>query len=1559
MADPIDPIIPNDGDGDVEGGGNVGDNVNADEREESRIPPPPPPVIPVPQVSPLMYVPRPDPLMRPFSPFVPSMNNDGRGGTPGAGSSRDNTNVKNPLNIPAVVPLGNSQNSTQVLPPVYAGPTFPMQKVEVVTAENFGVWRVRIRLAAVNARCIQAFQSPMPGSEQDNAAMLLLSNSVPTEWQGRVLEQGSAYDGVCWVCEQYCGGSNTYLVDELERKFAGLKYSSKESIDQYVNRGNNIASNLAENGRAVSKSSLVTKIVAGLPDLFNNSKASLRLTGKNWTLDQLCAEIKAEAFNLDSTKSSAAPAKALFTEEKSPYSGKTKNQGSGGRGNGTQSQRKIKGNCWTCNKPGHCSRDCRMPDNGMKFRPNREGGTSQKDEPKALVTVFKGGNKGTWADIMDSQEWVVDSGATHHITGNPALLHDYVHYSESKPLSTAVKSDVSQIVGQGTVCMESPDGTTFWLDDVRYVPGLTQNLFSVASGIAQNFIMGTTPNGEHTSVALPTGEELCKVVKVNNQYLMDARALEGEDKRTYFAMLAREGRTADVCAMATNVASPDSWEIWHRRLGHPSPTAMYRLVKECMVKGVSIPETLLKQCKSRRCECCILGKQSHLPFPLSETQTSRPLELVHADICGKMEQETNNGGRYFLSVLDDLSKYSEVVILRKKSEAKHALIEILTRWENITEVKVKYLRTDGGKEFTGKLVTDFCTSKGITHQVTPRHTPQSNGKIERLNRTFKEKVRCILIDSRIDVEWWGYALEYAAFLRNRLPASGKGLTPYELFFHKQPDLSLVRVFGCKAYVRLEKKDAALTKLGPQSETGIFLGMEPDTKAYRVLIGTEIRVSRHVVFSEEKHKSAGTVVGPMPVEHEEYDEVPDLQEDDYVWIAEVRRQQPYIDPFLSAEYRDARTGETHLVENGDSDDEATGPAALPPREVANMSDDDDDDEPPELSYPDDESDSDDDNPPELCPPSDDEDDGDADYSGTALRNRNTGAVVLDGSDVVGPTATNKAVGATNRYPLRSKGPVRAELVVALNVMALAVSSDMSEVIIPKSYAEAMRTDQSKLWEGAMTDEINSIVSKETFTWVPRPLNTKVIPTRWVYAVKHDAMGNIQRFKGRVVAKGFKQELGIDFNETYAPVCNQSTRRVLFSIAAQKRLHMHQMDVKTAFLNGELTDLTYCEPPPGYPGERGMVWKLHKALYGLKQAPRAWHECLVKALVAGGFVVTNADPGLFIKTTKAGLIYLITYVDDIIICGADLTEVEIVKKYLSGVFEVTDLGEVAHFLGNVVVRTSNSVRVSNPVKVKELLADYGIDSPRKVTTPMDPSFVITEMSVEAGKTGGSGKPLPEGNRYNELIGSLMYLANTTRPDLTLAVGLLSRFRSKPTTAHWSAGLRVLAYLYYTPDLGLEYCGDHDLVGYVDSAFADDKDEFHSTMGYTFLLNGAAVSWASKKQRGIASSTVEAEYCAFHLAACHALWLQLLLHEMVGRKGPITIYCDSTGCISNLKNFMSSGYTRHIGVKYHASRQMVANQQIAPVYVQTDENIADVFTKPLANIKFSKFVNGLGMT
>jgi hypothetical protein len=208
-----------------------------------------------------------------------------------------------------------------------------------------------------------------------------------------------------------------------------------------------------------------------------------------------------------------------------------------------------------------------------------------------------------------------------------------------------------------------------------------------------------------------------------------------------------------------------------------------------------------------------------------------------------------------------------------------------------------------------------------------------------------------------------------------------------------------------------------------------------------------------------------------------------------------------------------------------------------------------------------------------------------------------------------------------------------------------------------------------------------------------------------------------------------------------------------------------------------------------------------------------------------VKSETDAGLFIKKTDTCVVYLITYVDDMIIASIDLEEIVSVKKYLGGVFECTDLGEVSHFLGNMVVQSAGFVRVSNPNKVKELLADFNVESTRKVLTPMDPGFVITEKSVQPNIPGGSGKPLEDDNRYNEPVGPLMYLADTTRPDISLAVGLLSKFRSNPTTAHWNAGMRVPAYLFYTQDMGLEYHGQSDIVGYADAAFADDKCTLHS--------------------------------------------------------------------------------------------------------------------------------------
>lgn len=290
---------------------------------------------------------------------------------------------------------------------------------------------------------------------------------------------------------------------------------------------------------------------------------------------------------------------------------------------------------------------------------------------------------------------------------------------------------------------------------------------------------------------------------------------------------------------------------------------------------------------------------------------------------------------------------------------------------------------------------------------------------------------------------------------------------------------------------------------------------------------------------------------------------------------------------------------------------------------------------------------------------------------------------------------------------------------------------------------------------------------------------------------------------------------------------------------------------------------------------------------------------------------------------------------------------------------------NFLGSEVRRdrTAGRLSVSNGLKIKQLADSFGItDADRGYNTPMCKSFMPTELCH--GNSGeesmGSGILLPDGNRYAELIGALQYLANTTRPDVSQAVGLLGRYRGAPTTAHLKAGLRVVRYLLGTKDLGLVYGvkGKSELMGYVDSDFAGDLDTRKSTTGFVYLLNGSAVSWGSKKQQSVATSTVEAEFIAASHAIKEGVWLGSLLEELGYGLKRVQLMMDNMGCIANLQNHVLSKYTKHISVCYHQAREKVMWGQISPVYVNTEHNLADMFTKPLVYATFLRHRENLGM-
>jgi hypothetical protein len=565
-------------------------------------------------------------------------------------------------------------------------------------------------------------------------------------------------------------------------------------------------------------------------------------------------------------------------------------------------------------------------------------------------------------------------------------------------------------------------------------------------------------------------------------------------------------------------------------------------------------------------------------------------------------------------------------------------------------------------------------------------------------------------------------------------------------------------------------------------------------------------------------------------------------------------------------------------------------------------------------------------------------------------------VPGGGTVAG--ADREAVGAAEerRYPYRQRNqPKRYRILVALGVTA------QPERAVPASYSQAVDSKDAHLWRAAMDSEMESQRSNGSYSLVRLPPGVRPIHVRWVFDVKRDG-----RYKARLVAKGYEQRYGVNFRDTYAPASKFTSLRALLALAAPNPdMVLHQMDVSTAFLHGELEEDIYVQQPEGYvEGSDSMVWKLNKALYGLKQAPRVWWQRLGRELVSMGFEPVCADPTLYVRRGKTSNIYVLFHVDDIIV-GGQLSEVEAVKADLKGAFSIKDLGELHLFLGMEVERDKAAGTISLTQKdyTAKVLDSFGMSKAKARPVPLGAQIQLTSGggSSDRKPLGGgesSDRKPPELDRYSELVGELLYLANCTRPDIAQAVGALARYTAAPTKQHWEAAMGLLRYLAGTRDKGLLYGGRSGLEAYCDADYAGCLDTRRSTTGYAFILNGGAISWSSRLQPTVATSTQEAEYMAAAGAAREGLWLRKLLPELgMAVEAPL-IWCDNQSCLALLENPRETPKAKHIDVIHHFVRERVQRKEIRFEYVGTEWNVADIFTKPLTAAKLELCREGLGV-
>ncbi|KAJ9539063.1 hypothetical protein OSB04_031796 [Centaurea solstitialis] len=529
----------------------------------------------------------------------------------------------------------------------------------------------------------------------------------------------------------------------------------------------------------------------------------------------------------------------------------------------------------------------------------------------------------------------------------------------------------------------------------------------------------------------------------------------------------------------------------------------------------------------------------------------------------------------------------------------------------------------------------------------------------------------------------------------------------------------------------------------------------------------------------------------------------------------------------------------------------------------------------------------------------------------------------------------------------------------------VSQDDGDLNEPTSYGEAVSGSESEQWQEAMKAEMQSMYDNQVWELTDLPQHSRAVGRKWVFKKKTDMDGNVHTFKARLVAKGFTQTHGIDYDETFSPVAMLKSIRILMAISAYFNYEIWQMDVKTAFLNGKLTEDVYMEQPEGFidPKNPNKVCKLLKSIYGLKQASRSWNLHFDERIKEFGFAKSEFEPCVYTKFSGSIVTFLVLYVDDILLIGNDVPTLQSVKTWLSKCFQMKDLGEAAYILGIKIYRNRSRrlIGLSQSTYIDKILKRFRMEESKKGFIPMQHGIVLSKAQCPvSSEDQDKMKLIP----YASAIGSIMYAMLCTRPDVAYSISVTSRYQQNPGEAHWVAVKNILKYMRRTKEMFLVFGGSEDeisVTGYTDASFQTDKDDFRSQSGYVFTLNGGAISWKSSKQDTIADSTTEAEYIAASDAAKEAVWLRSFITDLrvvASISRPIDIYCDNSRAVAQAKEPREHHKSRHVLRKYHLIREIIGRGDVRICKIPTDENVADPLTKPLARAKHEGHTSSIGM-
>ena len=868
--------------------------------------------------------------------------------------------------------------------------------------------------------------------------------------------------------------------------------------------------------------------------------------------------------------------------------------------------------------------------------------------------------------------------------------------------------------------------------------------------------------------------------------------------------------------------------------------------------------------------------------------------------------------------------------------------------------KLQNYHADGGAELLDQRVKTYLLEKfGTSITWTSTDTPELNSVSERKNRTLGEMTLATLGSSGLPTSFWWDCYEAICRITRQMPTrTYKGwMSPQECVpGGSVPNLSRLRQWGCKAYVLKPKADRR-KDWEDKAYVGYFIGYSTDKAGYRVMVRDTVMTSVHVLFDES-----------IPPRNEEYfkelDEVTvkvDPEErrvTDYDYLVgkhHIDEGLLYITTRVVVEKRgNFIVGYRALVTSGRQQIEDKTPIHI--ADVQSLTE--------KLAK----------RQAERAGTHDGEA-RDASSKKTESKGKASPVVELDVTSRESPPAMSEVVEKRVSVPRKLTNIAILGEVHALDAGDLAPLQDADEMIYPDgpydpepvTHEQAERSKECKYWKKARRNERHGLEKRGVLAVTKTPRGIKPIKSRYVYKRKFKKDGRIKKYKARMVALGYGQVAGVDVFNTFAPVVKGITVRLLLALAFMFSMHVHQLDVSCAFCYADIEGDVYMEPTPDYDLPEGYCFKLLKALYGLRSSPRSWWKHLDKFIKSLHFKPCILEPCLYHMVYKGEVVYLTIYVDDILIASTNLDSILEIKAIFCEKFDMTDMGELEHFLNVRVTRTKDYLQMDQKVYTEKVLEQHAdhlgpAEKTRKQPLPTNAMDQIGQEAREKLPVSDEDQAFLDNFPYRSLLGAVLYLALNTRPDIAYAVGVLARFSNKPTMATCRLMIYLLQYLRGTKDKGIRFSGSKfDMHIFTDADWAGDQLSRRSTTGYVVFAAGGPLAWQSKLQTTVSTSSMQSEYQALYAGMQEIVWLRGVMAELgLPFSEPTPFFLDSQSAEDLAVNPVFHKRSKHIEIKYHWVREHVdadgEYQTAELMHVGTEHMSADIYTKALSGLKFA---------